>query len=172
MAAPQGSRTLEGIQLNAMDINYLFAEYFTHYHAFLPILDTNLSPSLCFERSTLLFWSVISVASRRRGDDAALFLALSGPITALAWKSLQALPHRIYDIQALALLCTWPFPIDDSRVDVSYLWAGAMMQMGVQLGLHRPLTPQDFSKDRIQLTKADVSEMIRTWAACNIVAQR
>ncbi|KAF2652934.1 hypothetical protein K491DRAFT_706146 [Lophiostoma macrostomum CBS 122681] len=172
LPAPQGSRTLERVQLNSMEINYLFAAYFTHYHPFLPILDVSLSPALCFENSSLLFWAVISVASRRRGDGAALYLRLSGPVTALAWKSLQSLPHRIHDIQALALLCTWPFPIDDSRVDVSYLWAGAMMQMGVQLGLHRPLTPQDFSKDRIQLTKADVSEMIRTWAACNIVAQR
>ncbi|KAL2000793.1 hypothetical protein VTN02DRAFT_2638 [Thermoascus thermophilus] len=49
---------------------------------------------------------------------------------------------------------------------------GMMMQVAMQLGLHRPSHVQDFSKFRVELIEAELRDKVRTWAICNIVAQR
>lgn len=47
-----------------------------------------------------------------------------------------------------------------------------MMQVAMQLGLHRPSHSQDFSKFRVELIEEELRDKVRTWAVCNIVAQR
>lgn len=49
---------------------------------------------------------------------------------------------------------------------------GMMMQVSMQLGLHRPSHVQDFSKFRMELMEGELRDKVRTWAVCNIVAQR
>lgn len=49
---------------------------------------------------------------------------------------------------------------------------GMMMQVAMQLGLHRPSHTQDFSKFRVELIEEELRDKVRTWAVCNIVAQR
>ncbi|THC96444.1 hypothetical protein EYZ11_004093 [Aspergillus tanneri] len=49
---------------------------------------------------------------------------------------------------------------------------GMMMQVAMQLGLHRPSHTQDFSKFRVELIEEELRDKVRTWAICNIVAQR
>lgn len=46
------------------------------------------------------------------------------------------------------------------------------MQVSMQLGLHRPSHSQDFSKFRVELIEEELRDKVRTWAICNIVAQR
>jgi len=46
------------------------------------------------------------------------------------------------------------------------------MQVAMQLGLHRPSHSQDFSKFRVELIEEELRDKVRTWAICNIVAQR
>ncbi|KAF2194882.1 hypothetical protein K469DRAFT_546774 [Zopfia rhizophila CBS 207.26] len=167
----RASRNLGSIQLSADEIDELFTEYFTNYQPFLPILDPGLSPAQYFNASPLLFWAIISVASRRYDNDPTLLTRLARSVTNLTWKTLQSIPHSKHVVQSLALLCLWPFPTSSSTADVSYMWAGTMMQISIQMGLHRPMNPQDFTKYRIQLNDSEVAERVRTWAACNIVAQ-
>jgi hypothetical protein len=49
---------------------------------------------------------------------------------------------------------------------------GMMIQVAMQLGLHRPSHSQDFSKFRVELIEDELRDKVRTWAICNIVAQR
>lgn len=42
----------------------------------------------------------------------------------------------------------------------------------MQLGLHRPSHTQDFSKFRVELIEDELRDKVRTWAICNVVAQR
>ncbi|KAF9884036.1 hypothetical protein FE257_002374 [Aspergillus nanangensis] len=44
--------------------------------------------------------------------------------------------------------------------------------VAMQLGLHRPSHTQDFSKFRVELIEEELRDKVRTWAICNIVAQR
>lgn len=49
---------------------------------------------------------------------------------------------------------------------------GMMVQVAMQLGLHRPSHSQDFSKFRVELIEEELRDKVQTWAICNIVAQR
>ena len=50
--------------------------------------------------------------------------------------------------------------------------AGLMMQIAMQIGLHRPSHSQDFTKFKVELMEEELRDRVRTWAACNAVAQR
>jgi hypothetical protein len=52
------------------------------------------------------------------------------------------------------------------------MFCGVMMQIAMQIGLHRPSHAQDFSKFRMELQEDELKDRVRTWAICNIVAQR
>jgi hypothetical protein len=45
------------------------------------------------------------------------------------------------------------------------------MKHAMQLGLHRPSHPDDFSRERIPLRQEDINDRLRTWVLCNVVAQ-
>jgi transcriptional regulatory protein LEU3 len=88
------------------------------------------------------------------------------------WRSIQALPHTLGVVQSLILICTWPFPTSSSSTDPSYMLAGLIVQLGLQMGLHRPKSPEDFNKFRLNLDNVAVADRTRTWIASNIVVQR
>ena len=50
--------------------------------------------------------------------------------------------------------------------------AGLMMQIARQIGLHRPSHVQDFTKLNIELREEELRDRVKTWAACNVIAQR
>ena len=50
--------------------------------------------------------------------------------------------------------------------------AALMMHVAMQVGLHRPSHTQDFTKFKVELLDEELKDRIRTWAACNGVAQR
>lgn len=49
---------------------------------------------------------------------------------------------------------------------------GMMMQIAMQIGLHRPSHTQDFSKFQVELREEELKDKVKTWAICNTVAQR
>ena len=46
-----------------------------------------------------------------------------------------------------------------------------MMKFAMHLGLHRPSNPMDFSRTRVQLKEEDISDRLKTWVVCNLIAQ-
>ena len=90
----------------------------------------------------------------------------------LVWRTLSEVPQSHHVVKALALLCTWPCPTSSTTTDPTFMLVGTMMQIAMQIGLHRPSHAQDFTKFKIELREADVKDRVRTWAVCNIVAQR
>ncbi|KIW32183.1 hypothetical protein, variant 1 [Cladophialophora immunda] len=165
------SRNLRDIELSSDVINDLFRIYFSHYHAYLPFLDPGVSPAQYYDNSTLLFWSIISVASRRYQSDPTLLTRLARAVTDLLWKSLQTIPHSLGVIQSLVLLCTWPFPTSSSTTDPTYMLSGMIIQLSIQMGLHRPRSPLDFTKFRVKLSPREIEERQRAWIAGNVVTQ-
>lgn len=165
------SRTLDNIKITAEEIEELFTIYFDYFHPFLPMLERDKTPEEYYKASPLLYWAIISVAARRLESNPTLLSRLARSMTDLVWRTLAAVPHTKRVPQALALLCSWPFPTSSSTKDVSYMWVGMIIQTALQMGLHRPLSPQDFTKFRIKLTNHDISCRVRTWACSNIVTQ-
>ncbi|EEH10988.1 C6 zinc finger domain-containing protein [Histoplasma capsulatum G186AR] len=166
------AKRLEGVSLAPERVTDLFSQFFTFYHPFLPFLDRDRSPEEYHSTSPLLFWSIISVGSRRYQADPTLLNALSGPVSRLVWSVLADVPQSYHVVKALALLCTWPFPTSSTSTDPTFMLCGMMMHIAMQIGLHRPSHAQDFSKFRIEFREGELKDRVKTWGICNIVAQR
>lgn len=162
---------LEKIVLAPDRIEELFNEFFQHYHPFLPFLDPTESPDDYIKESRLLFWTIISVASRHFRPDPTLLDKLKEPLTRLIWQTVAKIPQSHYVVKALCLLCTWPLPTSRTSTDPTFMLCGLMMQIAMQIGLHQPTHPQDFSRTKLRLRREDINDRLRTWAVCNIVAQ-
>lgn len=165
------ARKLGNVELSVEEIDELYLIYMLHYHPYLPFLDPNTSLHEYYESSPLLFWSVIAIAARRLQSHPTLLAKLARSVTDLLWKTLRSIPYSLRVVQSLVILCTWPFPTSSSTADPTYMLAGIMVQMGTQMGLHRALNAEDFVKVPLHLNVYEYSEWVKTWEACNIVAQ-
>ena len=190
MRSPNGqarpSRCLEDVILTDDRIQELFnlcvlnsdgsvmltdpVSFFTYYHPFLPILEPDKSPETYYETSPLLFWTIIAVAARRHPYTP--IRSLAGPVTRLLWATVADVPQSYHVAKSLCLLCTWPLPISSTSADPTLMISGLMMQIAMQIGLHRPSHAQDFSKFKVELREEELRDRVKTWAACNVVAQR
>ena len=165
-------RRLEDICLTTDRTHRLFDEFFTRYHPHLPFLHPEKPPHYYYELSPLLFWTIISIASRRLDDEADLSQWLSAPLSRLIWTTVSAVPQNYHVVKAFCLLCTWPSPTSRTSTDPTFMYAGLARQIAIQVGLHQPSHAQDFSRYRLQLRQEDIKDRARTWAVCVIVAQR
>jgi hypothetical protein len=155
-------------------VDKLWDEYFTKYHSFLPVLDAKLdSPDVIITRSNILFWTVIMVASRHYEEDTTLLSRLTAPYGEHLKHTISRPPkedqHHV--VKALCMLCTWPLPVSSSTDDMTFTLSGIMMKFAMHLGIHRPSSPSDFNNIPIPLRADEITDRLRTWAICNLVAQ-
>jgi transcriptional regulatory protein LEU3 len=167
---------LGDVKLAPAQVSELFDDFFQMYHPFLPFLDPTRTPDeVCAKDSKLLFWAIISVAARHyeAGGGFAggkLLNQLKDPLTNLIWQTIKIQANH-HVVKALCLLCTWPLPARTTGSDPTFMLCGVMMQIAMQIGLHQPTHPQDFSRTKVRLRQEDIHDRLRTWAVCNIVAQ-
>lgn len=164
-------QSLDNVRLPPSQVTELFTEFFELYHPFLPFLDPTRSPDEVFSKDNkLLFWAIISVAARHYERDPGLLKRLKEPLTNLIWQTIKGQTNH-HVVKALCLLCYWPLPQQRTVMDPTFMLCGVMMQIAMQLGLHQPTHPQDFSRTKVRLREEDIHDRLRTWAVCNIVAQ-
>lgn len=150
----------------------LWDEYFRNYHVFLPVLDPDTdSPDAIFAKSQVLFWTVVLIAARHFNDDATIIEQLTGPYKDLVKDTIAKPPNNHHTVKALCLLCYWPLPVSSTTAEMAFTISGILMKHAMQLGLHRPSHPMDFSRTRVQLREEDINDRLKTWAVCNLVAQ-
>ena len=113
---------------------------------------------------------MISIASRRYSSDLTLLPSLAVSVPRLLWSVLQSVPQNYHDIKALCLLCTWPFPMNSSSSDPTFMLSGTMMHLAMQVGLHRPSQAQDFSQFSVKLPPEELQDRESTWMTCKLVA--
>ncbi|EXJ76876.1 hypothetical protein A1O3_10521 [Capronia epimyces CBS 606.96] len=166
------SKRLEEVTLTLDRVQEIFQRFFTLHHPFLPFLNPDRTPEEYFSRSPLLFWTIVTVGSRHYTADPGLFNALTGPLTRLLWSTIAEVPQNYHVVKALVLLCAWPLPTSSTSTDPTFTICGIMMQIALQLGLHRPTHTQDFSKLRVELREVELQDRVVVWSVCNIVAQR
>ncbi|KAL8766034.1 MAG: hypothetical protein Q9209_007063 [Squamulea sp. 1 TL-2023] len=166
------SRRLEGITLAPDQVDDLFERFFTLFHPYMPLLDPSITSDAYFAMSPLLPWIIISVAARHYPPDPNLLPSLSAPISHLLWATLADVPHNYIVVKALCILCTWPLPISSTSADPTFMLSGLMMQIAMQIGLHRPSHAQDFTRFKEDLREEELRDRVKTWVACNMVSQR
>jgi hypothetical protein len=165
-------KRLEDVTMTLDRAQDLFQRFFTFHHPFLPFLNPDRKPEDYFARSPLLFWTIISVGARHYTPEPDLFNALSAPLMRLVWSTVAEVPQNYHMIKALILLCAWPLPTSSTSTDPTFMLCGLMMQIALQIGLHRPTHAQDFSKFRVDLRDVELQDRVVVWSVCNIVAQR
>jgi hypothetical protein len=168
---PQLTKTLGSVGLTEDTVNQLFGRFWVFYHPFLPFLDEQQSPDQYFHQSPLLFWVIITIASRRYEADLTLLNQLTPHLSVLLWKTVGDVPNNHYIVKALCLLCIWPSPCSTTSTDPTHIICGVMMKAATGIGLHRPNNTQDFSRVSVDLSREQLHDRVTTWAVCNIVAQ-
>ena len=161
--------TTTGFQL---DVGLLASRFYRYYRPYQPLVDPDRPPNWYYETSALLFWTIISIGARHYDADPAMLQTLARPLNNLLWATIAEVPQSYYVVKALCLLCVWPLPISSTSSDPTMIIAGLMIQTARQIGLHRPSHAQDFSKFKIELREEELRDRVKTWAACNVVAQR
>ncbi|KAJ5357924.1 transcriptional regulator family: Fungal Specific TF [Penicillium brevicompactum] len=167
----EGSWRLEDISLSRSRVIRLYELYFTNYHPFLPLLNPPKPPEVYLNRCPLLAWTIICVASRRSQHEPGLLSALSGPFSRLLWSTITSVPQDYRVVKALCVLCTWPLPTTSQRTDATFMLSGLMMQIAMQLGLHRPVQAEEFTTFRMEVQGEALKDRLHTWVICNVVAQ-
>ncbi|BCR91612.1 transcription factor domain-containing protein [Aspergillus chevalieri] len=162
---------LEDVSLSRSRVARLFEQFFKYYHPFLPLLDPQKGPDEHLHRSSLLAWTIICVASRRAPSEPGLLSSLSGPFSRLLWSTITGVPQDYHVVKALCILCTWPLPTTSQRTDATFMLSGLMMQIAMQLGLHRPVQAEEFTTFRMEVQGEAMKDRLQTWVICNIVAQ-
>ncbi|PSK60353.1 fungal Zn(2)-Cys(6) binuclear cluster domain-containing protein 12 [Elsinoe australis] len=163
--------TLAKVSLREDQIQELFDIYFCRYHPYLPLLSTDIPPAGYFELSPLLYWTIISVASRRYEGRRGLLSELKLPLHELLWDTVGSVPQTYHVVKALCLLCAWPLPTSSTSLDPSMIICGTMVEVALQFGLHRPSHAQDFSRIKLELREEDIKDRMNTWTAVNVCAQ-
>ncbi|KAI4227115.1 MAG: hypothetical protein LQ349_006772 [Xanthoria aureola] len=166
------SRRLGGITLTPDQVDDLFERFFTLFHPFLPLLDPSITPDVYFDMSQLLPWIIISVAARHYPPDLNLLPSLAAPTSVRLWAALADVPQNYVVVKALCILCTWPLPVSSTSSDPTFMLSGLMMQIAMQIGLHRPSHAQDFARFKEDLREEELRDRVRTWVACNMISQR
>lgn len=167
-----GYKKLEDVALTKEQVDELFKRFFTFNHPFLPFLNAERTPDEHFQRSSLLFWTICFIGARHHTREPNLFSSLSGPVSRLVWITLAEVPQNYHVVKALILLCAWPIPTSSTSSDSTFMLCGMMMQIALQIGLHRPDHAQDFTKFRVEVRQAELQDRVVVWSVCNIVAQR
>ena len=146
--------------------------FFTYYHPYQPLLEPDKSPDYYYDACPLLFWAVISVAARHYAPLPEILHSLTPAVSRLLWATVADVPQSYFVVKSLCVLCVWPLPISSTSADPTFMLAGLMLQVAMQIGLHRPSHAQDFAKFRVELRTEELRDRVKTWAACNVVAQR
>lgn len=144
--------------------------YYTHYHVHFPLLPELPVFLKSYASFDVLFWTVIAIGCTRSSKHSDLYLRLKNPVERLLTDINHPASHSFPQIQALLLICCWPFPFGPIDTDPSWTYCGLATHYALRLGLHRPAHATDFKYDVVY----DQETMIirqRTWIACFIINQ-
>ncbi|GAM85186.1 hypothetical protein ANO11243_031900 [Dothideomycetidae sp. 11243] len=170
-ARAPSANTLAKVTLRDSQIAELFNIFFARYHPYLPLLLPEITPSGYFELCPLLYWTILTVASRRYDGRPGLLSELKPPLHELLWDTVGCVPQTYHAVKALCLLCAWPLPTSSTSLDPSMIICGTMVHLAMQFGLHRPSHAQDFSRIKLELREEDIKDRMNTWVAVNVCAQ-
>ncbi|GAB7344581.1 hypothetical protein MBLNU457_3077t1 [Dothideomycetes sp. NU457] len=163
--------TLAKITLSDQQISELFQIFFTRYHAYLPLLSPDLHSATYFNMSPLLYWTILTVASRRYQGYPSLLAKLKQPLQHLLWDTISSIPQSYHVVKALCLILAWPLPSSSTSLDQSMSICGIMISLAMQFGLHRPQHAQDFSRTKLELREEDIKDRMNVWVVANLMAQ-
>jgi len=144
---------------------YLLTKYsfYIFRHPHMPIVDTRVSIDKMCLSNPLLFWTIIVVSCCQNPQHGNLHPRLASPYQKLLSTALVNSINSLQAVQAILLLCVWPFPIRHERDDPSLNYCGLAISAAMQLGLHCPSYRNEY---KISKTPESKTHSVVTWLAC------
>lgn len=133
----------------------------------LPILDLQKPIDSIRNESPLLFWTVIVISVRTHPLHSAQFESLQAPFRRLLSGYLVNSIRSIYTIQALLLLCLWPFPVAKQPEDPSWDYCGMAVAATFKMGLD---DSQSSWTDASEPPGDDAMWRLKTWLGSFVVS--
>ncbi|OCT53051.1 hypothetical protein CLCR_10133 [Cladophialophora carrionii] len=160
-------KSIDDVHLTAAHVNELFRVYFTRCHPYLPFTMCQSIESI-YDRCPMLFWVICAVASPDTARP-----RFEAPIRGLMLDVLDPSKESgVEMVQAILILCMWPFPFNSQKADLSFIYSGLATQISLSLGLHRPAVDAGFGNETTTTERQGDEEIRRTtWLACFVVAQ-
>ncbi|KIW35447.1 uncharacterized protein PV07_02144 [Cladophialophora immunda] len=169
---PTLPRSLQAISCSETEIDDCFALFFKRHQVHMPFLDPELTPNNYYERSELLFWTIVGIGSRKYSKNPTLITLLAPKVIEQVQSALFSRDNVVYTIQACILLCVDPMPFEVSSHDITHVLTGASMNMALNIGLHTVGTGQDFSREYLPFDQKDVEYRAKLWITCMVTCQR
>ncbi|KAJ6113224.1 hypothetical protein N7523_006541 [Penicillium sp. IBT 18751x] len=159
-----------GVNLTSSVVAKLLEEYYAHLHPRFPLLLDPATIIDSYEKAPLLFWSVMTIASKGSRKHAYDYPRLQILSRQLAADILLLGTRSIYLVQSLLLLCVWSFPLGNMNKEPLSMYCAVAISMARSLGLHRPKHP--FPLFAAQASEiGNLESRTATWLSCFIVDQ-
>lgn len=159
-------KSIGDVYLRAAHVNELFRIFFTRCHPYFPMTMSRSVESI-YEKCPLLLWVICAASSLETQRS-----QFQEPIQSLISEVL--IPPRgsnVETVQALLILCMWPFPFTDQSTDPSFIHSGLATQISLTIGLHRPAVDAGFGYGSKDDGSRDEEIRRSTWLACFVIAQ-
>ncbi|CAI7657420.1 unnamed protein product [Penicillium pancosmium] len=143
-----------------------FISFATHYLHHLPILDLTKSIDQIWTDNQLLFWTIVITSAGKHPQHSSYFGPLQGPFKHLLSGYVVSSIRCIYTVQALLILCLWPFPVAKQQDDPSWEY------VGLAIAANLKLTSVDSQTNWPGSNPLLIDESVRqkTWLGCFAVS--
>jgi hypothetical protein len=160
-------RVLGDVVLTIGQVNEHFRTYSARCHQYLPFKMKTQSTDEIYSKCPLLFWVICAVTSTWQARK-----QLAPLIKDMVANILHSPSRSVEIVQALLILCIWPFSVSTLNEDPSHFYSSLAAQMALQLGLHCPA--QVHSHKPAPTDRAPAADNVvkmTTWLACFVVDQ-
>ncbi|KIW21145.1 hypothetical protein PV08_01725 [Exophiala spinifera] len=125
-----------------------------------------------YDSNRLLLWSMLAVAAGHSSVTSVLYNSLVNPVRRLAGDIYSHQSRGLEAVQALLILCAWPFPYQQTVNDPSPMYCSLATTIALQTGLHRPPALSDdfaFQMDDSGSSRVNIGDRERAWLGCFIM---
>lgn len=119
-----------------------------------------------------MFWCILAVGSRRYTEDPTLLASLSARVMDMAIGSIFTMSPEVGIVEGLLLLLTWLFPSTSTCGENTFVMCGSLIHLAMRLGLHVPLSSQDFARTKVRLSDTDLKRNYEVWVHCVVLYAR
>lgn len=107
------------------------------YYLHLPVLEPVHSFHVLYKESPSLFWAIAFTPSRHHPKHSHLYVRLREPFRLLISTLLSSPVQALKDLQALLIICQWPFEVGSQSEDPSCMHMGFVVMAALHLGLDK-----------------------------------
>ncbi|KAG9255820.1 uncharacterized protein F5Z01DRAFT_680787 [Emericellopsis atlantica] len=160
--------SLENIHLDTEVAVEAFKIFASSFRPQLPIIGS-ISVDAMLHGQPLLFWTIIIIIGSHRPEArfVDMNMRFKDPFTRYLNQQIMDAPLPLYKIQALVLLCEWPFGVETQAKDPTWLYSGVAIQAARFMSLDRQQTVPSLRS--LGVAPGNISARINTWLGCFLV---